>query len=552
MLSSKNIHFLIRSRTSALLAPLLATIALYGIACDSDISGDVRQNQAPETTLSVRDESLVDNLSGADRLTSTVRVSWSGDDPDGFVQAYEIRFFINGDVSSEDAWSRTASTDSLVLLPIRRGERAADVVFEVRSIDNEELKDPTPARTVFPVENSPPTLQFSRFDLPPDTTFSVVSFAWTADDPEGIENVARIDISLNDSTTFTPIPADATFLTFSADVDISSGSASTVDARVFLGRGFESTSILVPGMALDAENTFYIRAVDATDTTSVLRRFSWYVKRQTSEILYVNDYRKSTDLRVQEFHMGILREYLPLGSPIDVWTISSPFAIGSGGNTPRSDLLPPNAQPTLREMLARFRFIYWVSTNSTNRITGNNLPFTASVMDRFFDNGGKLMVHTPVSLPTDPEENLGNAAILLLPLTDMIAFPDSLRQSLRLVSGASINPVTNLPIGLPGLPALESRGFITNSLPFITGGTNTIPLYNAEYRYVTRLGGRQGPWFGSPVVASLSADLRVGLFALPMLNDQTGVQLLTGADGDTNAPREAIMIMLESLGFPKR
>jgi hypothetical protein len=70
----------------------------------------------------------------------------------------------------------TTRNDSLILLPIPRGERIADVVFEVRAIDNDGLKDPTPARTVFPIQNAPPMLRLSTFELPPDTTFSVISF----------------------------------------------------------------------------------------------------------------------------------------------------------------------------------------------------------------------------------------------------------------------------------------------------------------------------------------------------------------------------------------
>ncbi len=50
----------------------------------------------------------------------------------------------------------TLSSDTLILLPIERGSRTANVAFEVRAIDNEGIKDPTPARTVFPIQNSPP------------------------------------------------------------------------------------------------------------------------------------------------------------------------------------------------------------------------------------------------------------------------------------------------------------------------------------------------------------------------------------------------------------
>lgn len=535
------------------IAFLTVTIGL-GIVwagCDSDISGDQFENLPPNTSLSVRDMSLVDNLEGADRFTSTVQVSWSGDDPDGFVQAFEIRFFNeNESRASDEGWSMTTSTDSLVLLPIPRGDREANVVYEVRAIDDQGARDPTPARTVFPIENGPPSIRFSPFDLPPDTTFSVISASWIAEDPEGITNLKAIQVSLNDSTQFISLPPDVEFATFVGQVDIINPSETKVDARIFLGRGFVRTDLFVPGLLLDSENTLYIRAIDETDTTSTLERFTWYVKKQTSEVLYVNDFRTELSPTVSAFHLALLDEYLPPGMPVDVWTVTTPFVTGSGGGVPRSDQLPPSANPTLRQMLAGFKFIYWVSSNSTNSISGNNLPFAASVMDIFFDNGGKIMVHTPISLPVNPDDNLGNAAILLLPLSGMITFTTDLRRSLRLLTNADLTPLSTLPGTGQALPTLKVGAVILNTLPFVVGGTDVIPLYSASYKAITRAGSLTD-WTGPSTIASISSDQRVGLFTLPMVNAFSGTPFLKGADGDLEAPRTAIKMILESLGFPR-
>ncbi|MFT4604234.1 MAG: hypothetical protein ACI9W4_000963, partial [Rhodothermales bacterium] len=108
---------------------------------------------------------------------------------------------------------------------------------------------------------------------------------------------------------------------------------------------------------------------------------------------------------------------------------------------------------------------------------------------------------------------------------------------------------------LPGvsetMPDLKSTGFQINTLPYVATGTNVIPLYDARYRYVTRQGSRQGTWTGPSTIASISADRRVGLFAIPLINEQTGANLLVGADGDPAAATKAIHLMLESLGFPR-
>ncbi|MFQ5571027.1 MAG: hypothetical protein ACE5G0_15210 [Rhodothermales bacterium] len=534
------------------LAGLFVVLGLVG--CDTDISGTALENQAPETHLSVRDSSLVDNLAGADRLASTVFVAWSGTDPDGFVASFELRFYPGDTPPSgpEEGWASTTRNDTLVLLPIPRGERIADVVFEVRAIDNERLKDPTPARTVFPIQNAPPTIRLSTFDAPPDTTFTVFSFSWTADDPEGKGNLDRIEVSLNDSTRFTALAPDVEFITLIGLVDRADPAQSETEAEVFLGKAFQRTTLRLPGLRLDADNTFYVRSVDQTDTTSTVERYSWHVKKPKGDVLFVNDVRKASAPTVASFHREVLGAYLPEGTNVDFWDVSLPFVTGAGGNALRSDAIPKTADPTLRQTLALFRYIYWVSSNTTNSTVQNNLPFAASVMDLFFENGGKIMVLSPVTLPGDPSESLSNPAVLLLPMSDLIVFPDSLRPTLRMPTGSGVNPVGALPGVAEALPPMKSRQFIIGTLPYITATSNTIPLYEGEFLFITRVGGRQGAWPGPATVASITTDRRIGLFSLPLVNEQTGAATFEGSDGDSDAPQRAIHLMLESLGFPKR
>jgi hypothetical protein len=532
-----------------LVLTLLGNLLRLSSGCDSGITGATHDNVAPETRLSVRDTSLVDNLAPA-RLASTVAIAWSGTDPDGFVTAYELRFYDEGTVPG--SWSRTTRTDSLVLLPIPRGARTANAVFEVRALDNQGATDPTPARTVFPIQNSPPTLRLDPFESPPDTTFGVFSLAWEADDPEGTDNLARIEVSFNDSLHFVTLPAETRFATFVSEEAPTDPTRTTATAAVFSGRAFQRTGIQVPGLRLNAANTVYVRAVDATDTTSTVQAFTWFVKRQTGEVLVVNDYRTAAHPTVLAYHLRLLQDYLPAGIPLDVWDVTQPYVSGAAGNVLRSNALPASADPTLRQMLARYRHLYWVSTAATNSGAANNLPFAASVLDLFFANGGTLMVHVPITLPASPEENLGNPAILLLPLTDLVTFPDSLRSSLRLPTDAAVTPVNPVPGVAAPLPPLRSAAFQINTLPFITGGNKAVPLYEAAYTYLTRTGNRQGPWTGEATVAALTTDRRVGLFALPLVNDQNGTPLLTGTDDNPEAARQAVWLMLESLGFPKR
>ena len=530
---------------------LLVLLVLLAVACDSGISGEAFDNRPPDTQLSVRDDSLLDNLSEDDRLVSTVRITWTGDDPDGFVKGYEVRFLDQmGDIEGV-AWSFTETTDSLFLLLIRQGDRISDVVFEVRAVDDDGLADPTPARTIYPIQNSPPDIRLSPFDLPPDTTFNVMSIGWVAEDPDGNANLERIDVSFNDSLNFVALPPEISFATFVLPQTNPGASGEIVDAEVFLGRGFEQTGISVPGVRIGEMNTLYVRAANQNDTTYVRIEYSWFVKGKTSNVLYVNDFRRATHPVVSTFHLNLLNEYLPAGTPIDIWDITTPFTTGSSGNFPRSGLLPPTAQPALDRFFRGYDYIYWVASATTDQIVGNNLPFAAPVLEPFFENGGKMMVHSPIQLPVDPDEIATNAATLLLPLNSLTQFPDSLRQTLRLLGNAPVSARDPLPGVATALPALKMNGFVINTLPYVATSSATIPLYDAQFQYVTRVGNRRGIWSGSSTIASMSDDRRVGLFTIPLINEANGTPLVIGEDGNPQTARDAVKLMLESLGFPK-
>ncbi|MDQ7039688.1 MAG: hypothetical protein Q9M35_01965 [Rhodothermus sp.] len=535
------------------LQTLLGLGTLIGVlvgGCDAGFTGEPLPNQPPETYLSVRDSSLVDNLSEEERLVSTVYVAWSGDDPDGYVAAYELRYYDTATGPVGVGWTRTTRNDSLMLLPIPPGQATANVTFEVRAIDNEGLADPTPARTVFPIRNSPPEIRLVNFELPPDTTFPIFSFSWQADDPDGVTNLDRIEVSFNDSTEFVALPPEVNFVTFVARFDRNNPSQFEATARVYTGRAFRSTTIEVPGLRLDAENTFYVRAVDQADTSSALARYTWFVKKPRSRVLLVNDYRKATGRVVMAYHRAILRDFLPPDMPIDEWDLSQPYVTGSAGNTPRSDALPPVPDPTLRQTLALWDYIYWVSTATVNSIVGNNLPYAAAVMDLFFEQGGRILVHSPITQPRDPEANLGNPAILMLPLSDLMVLPDTVRR-LELAFGAAITPINTPPGVTEPLPLLQSKRFFINELPYFAEGATIVPLYEADYQYLSR-SGRRGSWPRPRTVASISIDARVALFGLPLVNELTGEPVLIGADGNPEAGRQAVMLLLRSLGFPER
>ena len=543
-----------------LLGFVLVATPLFLAACDGGITGDENANVPPETELSVQAASLVDVLDER-RLTSIVQVNWSGTDPDGFVEAFELRFYDESEavaVGPETGWTQTTRRDSLILLPIPAGKPTANVVFEVRARDNEGALDPTPARTVFPVRNTPPTFRVSAAEAPPDTTWPAVSFAVTASDLDGEANLAAVEVALNDPDgEFISLPPDTDFLTLVAE----DPSAQETTARLLLGRSGIPSEFSLPGFRTDADNTIYFRAVDAANFRSETAVYpdldadpeaTWYVKRVTSPILLVNDYRSSRHTLVMPYHREILDSYAGAGN-YDEWYLAEPFQTGvSTIVLDYSDNLPSSPDPTLRETLRFWDHIYWVSTNVTNRAVGNNLPLVAGFLDPFFEQGGSLFVNVPIRLPSAAEDNLGNSALAILPLSGLFDFGaggefEDFTPFMYLDGGAAITPAETLPGGT-ALPALRAARFVeVLSFPI---GTNATPLY-AGALTAQRESGELVDWPGPPNLASFRDDGQVALLAVPLVNDFNGAPFLEGADGDPEAPREAVRLILDALGFPR-
>jgi len=562
----------------------LLAVPVVLAACDSGFSGEQGANLPPETELAVRAADLTEVLSdtvavpgdtlvmGGDttivdefivdtlRFTSLVEVNWSGTDPDGFVEAYEIRFYDARDtIGDEVGWARTTRRDSLVLLPIPPGSPTANVAFEVRAIDNEGATDPTPARTIFPVRNTPPELRFIRAEAPPDTTWPAASFAFVAEDIDGEANLEAIEVALNDTTAgFVRLPAETDFLTLIAE----NPRAAETEARLLLGRSGVPSETRLPGFRTDAPNTIYLRAVDAADFRSETAIYpdpdpdaeeTWYVQRVTSSVLLANDYRSARYTVVLPYHREILDEYLGADN-YDEWYLAEPFQVGESTAVDAfSENFPSSPDPTLRATLEFWDHIYWVSTNVTNRTLGNNLPLAANFLEGFFEAGGTLFVSTAVRIPTAPEDNLGNNALAVLPLTGVFDFnPGSEYEEFFpyffLSANEAVTPDEPLPTGVT-LPALRMTRFIENIFSYPIG-TDTVPLYTADFTAELDDGGF-APWPGPGTVASLRADGQVGLFAVPLVNDFNGDPFLVGADGDPEAPRDAVQLILEALDFPR-
>ncbi len=526
-------------------AALLLMFVVAG--CDAGFEGDRTGNREPDTELSVRTGDLTETLDGR-RLISTVELAWSGTDPDGVVVAFDVRSYPNGTTpGGEDGWSRTVRRDSTLRLAIPTGNTVADVVVEVRAVDSDDALDPTPARTVFPIINSAPQLRLVAAEAPPDSTWPIISFSLAASDVDGDDNLDAIEVALNDTTAgFTRLPADATFITLVAD----DPGATTSTASIFTGRGFRGTGISLPGLVLEGDNVVYLRSLDRAGASSRTLRYpaldedgdpvgALYVRRVTSSVLLVNDVRSGDSAQVLEVARAALATHGT--ASYDEWDLSA--TPQSAANPVFSDALPSAADPTLRQTLALWNRVYWVSNAVTNASQGNNLPRSASVMDLFFEGGGRLLVQVPISLPQGTDGGAANAAIDLLPIRDLIEFEPGVR-ALRANGDTPVRPQAEVPGTGRTLPPLQATRLITSALPYNVG-PDDVPLYEMSFYENNR---PENVWQGSEVLASIRSDRRVGLFALPLFG---GPNLLFEATDDSQGGViEALSLMLDGLDFP--
>src|SRR5262245_26135627 len=163
-----------RSAFAALGVGVLGLAALLALASGCSPKNTLVPNVPPETSLFVQGP--------LDTVNHVVHLYWFGSDPDGDVTGFELRFKSPA-APADTQWRFTTKSDSLFTVFTPAG--SVQPVFEVRSIDNDNQRDPTPAHADFTFSNQPPTVRFAAVPGLTDTTFASVTLRWLANDPDG-------------------------------------------------------------------------------------------------------------------------------------------------------------------------------------------------------------------------------------------------------------------------------------------------------------------------------------------------------------------------------
>lgn len=478
--------------------------------CDTAPTGEFVDNVAPNTFLTV--EQI--NREGDFRLSSQINISWWGTDSDGYIVGYE--YAIND--TSENAWNFTTKTDSTFILPIEEGLVQDDVLFKIRAVDNDGAKDPDGARLIFPIINSAPSVSLNPTELPSDTMFSIASFGWTIDDPDGLGNISRTEIAVNDTLSGwveIPIPDGENRLFINLEFDNSS--IGSVEADVFQGRSFTTLQgISIPGVEVGATNTFYVRTVDNAGALSRVDSTSWFIKQQTSSTLFINDYSGSTSSAVAAYHKNALSS---IGISPDQWIINDGEV--AQDKVPLSAAFPAVTDPTLKKTLKSWDHIYWVSDDIDRNIT-----YALDIASEFFDDGGTMFVNIPMKGISQNDEIFN-----FLPV-DSIGVLSGIQTNFLL----NVNTVVESPATI-GAPELSMSSRIVGNFPLKPSPGATL-LYSTDFQATTLIGFNQD-YIGDEAVAIENNEQNLIYFSVDLRN----------ADGNSNVAEMLQSLIINRLNF---
>ena len=440
-----------------ILTAILPVLAMLGVS--SCKKGELKPNQAPDTQISVKEI----NLSGDQRLNSTVRLHWFGTDRDGYVEKYEISL-------DNMTWQETRVQDSLFIFSIPAGQDTTDVDFYVRAIDNEGLRDPEPAYLSVPLKNTPPEAGFDEEAGPKDTVLLVSTFSWDVSDQDGDATVSKVEIRVNDGNWY-ELNLGQRLISFVLDPTAVSGPAT---ADLYYGSDRTPAQSGIDGFMAEGMNTLYLRATDiAGGMSQVDTSDSFYLRAKdaSSDILWVSGQAPGIRAKYQSIlnAIGVNYDIVDYGRDI------------TGGTA-----LPNYWDPSFALLVANYPKLFVNTGQETfqNEINGQIktiLEFMAPVMIEYTINGGKSFITTSFKKEQSLAELTGPYPVdtLITPAGQARILPDS-----------SLSPLLS-----GNYPALSPSNVQSGVVPI--SSTN-----DADDFYRAGLLKLQG-WSGSDIVAAV-------------------------------------------------
>ncbi len=406
---------------------LTLILMVFVFSCKEKITGQYNPNQPPETFLFVQtaeDDTL-------NHTASIQKLYWDGRDDDGFVTGFYFTWKEQPD-SADWQWTTKRS----MTFPLQITGAETSYVFQIRAVDNDGAWDPTPARQLFPIKNTSPTINWLPTSRIPDTTFTVASFVWQANDLDGDSTIVRFEYALDDTTQWHSIAGYRRNLTLTADSGLTAG-----------------------------EHVFYIRAVDVANSRSPVIRMpqkgTWYVKEPKGEYLLIDDFANEAQSNYPDrYYKALLKQILPEIDPqagFDYWNIEEQF---------------PASRLQFIETLKLFKRIIWYC--DLIQETDEHFITAQVAIPQFLATGGKIIYSVQFNqgfgslgnpLEFTPVDSLGKMFNFIV--TNSRYYPDSTGQR-------SINELFGVQ-----LPELKVSKIIVGLMALKPNPT-AIPMYRFD------------------------------------------------------------------------
>lgn len=429
----------------------IASLVFLLLSCDK---GQLNGNLPPDTHIAL--ESI--NLEGQFRLNSVVRLTWFGTDQDGYVPGFELSLDgVN--------WVYTTTQDSTFKFELPIGEDTVDVPFFVRAIDNNNLTDPTPAKLLIPIKNTPPVATIDITAEPKDTVLGVGTWRWFASDDDGDQTITGAEIRFNDGNWFA-IDVNQSTLSFVIDPN---ATGTTADAEVYYGNSNFPQLNTIDGLTPNGDNTLYLRVSDIAgsfsdvDTSKVV-----FFKKPQHDFLVISGQPTS-----------VTNVYLPILNSLNLDYDFVDFGSNGGENQPAF------WNPTFRLTLRQYKtlFVYADASVFNNPTTGETKSLLSNMgqgIQEFTDNGNKVFITTSFAKTSDLTEIQGTYPISAIETSNGQA---------RLTNDSSIYSVAT-----GNYPSLQPTNILIGVVPMIASADAEL-FYRAG---ITKLSG----WQGDNVVAA--------------------------------------------------
>jgi hypothetical protein len=432
---------------------------VFSFSCYEELVDNPIGNKTPDTFLFLYPDSTIS------QQASRLRVSWWGDDPDGTILGFYFKW-----EGIDSGWTFTTGNDSTFSLPI--GSADTSYSFLVSAVDNDGngmydpviiqnginfgpepftdnngngvydlgesffdvgLIDPTPAKIDFPIINSSPVISFNELTVLPDISFPVMTFAWNADDLDGVQTITKINIALNDTAQFISLPGGTRLITLRTR-DFSN---SFPEMEILInGSDQNMFSEKLPGIKLNDTNIFYIQAEDISGAKSDFVSLpgsgtSWYVKQPAGKFLIVDDF--PSGLTAAQFYDNTFNS-------ISGGALAGKFETYDIDNSPL-----PFENVTFPETIKLFDFIFWYSSSQPS------LDLLNLITNKFRESGGKIAISLSLlDSSSSFQYDLGSLQGFL-PIDSL-----GMRVELQvLLSGADVLP-SNQASGYPALKTTSS------------------------------------------------------------------------------------------------